>query len=101
MITCVIIAAASSRSGFSPGLTPPGRPHTDSSLTSNFSQSCMSWDGFYGSDYAILQATCPGGSGEPSTTSINLNDCIAFVIEGSGLTCAQKYVHISIIMSDS
>ena len=77
-----------------PAVTSSARPPAASAdgplLNGVFSHSCPSWDGFYGSDYAVMQATCNNGHGGTNTTTINLNDCIGNA--GPNLVCAQKWV---------
>ena len=63
---------------------------TDSTLIRGFSYSCASWEGNYGSDYAVMQATCRNKAGGYNTSTINLNDCIANA--GTSLACAMKCV---------
>ena len=69
------------------------RPATTSAsgpvpYASSFVTSCWSWDGDYGNDYAVMQATCSDGHGGINTTTINLNDCIGNA--GPNLFCAER-----------
>ena len=65
-------------------------PSTDSTLSLGFSYSCASWEGDYGSDYAVMQALCENLAGGYNTSTINLNDCIANA--GTSLTCTVECV---------
>lgn len=73
-----------------PQLSTMTLPSTDSTLSLGFSYSCASWEGDYGSDYAVMQATCRNLAGGYNTSTINLNDCIAN--DGTSLACAVECV---------
>lgn len=96
IVHLIILLAASaanavtivSKSSSSTGVSATGLPYSDASTYYNFSLTCNPWGGLYGSDYAILQATCNNGGGGQDTTSLNLNDCIAYV--GTELVCMEK-----------
>lgn len=85
ILTCTAyIVSSMSNSSTRPTATSSGNPTMDS----GFAQTCSSWGGFYGSDYAIMQATCANGQGGTNTTTINLNDCIGNA--GPNLVCAKR-----------
>lgn len=92
IVSFITLAAATSVSASTTdvfaGPSATGLPSSDSSLYTDFSLTCSSWGGLYGSDYAILEATCDNENGGTNTTSINLNDCIANA--GTSLVCTKK-----------
>ena len=77
-----------SKSSSSAGVSATGLPSSDASTYWDFSLTCNPWGVLYGSDYAILQATCDNGGGGQNTTSLNLNDCVSYA--GTELVCREK-----------